>query len=105
VAKSKDGSLSGKWGSPDQGAKNLTLESLEYKDGVLAFSAKTAGATYKGKMNESGTEVVGEWSLQPGRREVAADDHQNGTVGADAAQVVVSDADGGNGDETLRNRD
>ena len=61
VTKAKDGSLSGKWGSPDQGAKDLTLESLEYKDGVLAFSAKSAGATYKGKLNESGTEVVGEW--------------------------------------------
>jgi uncharacterized protein len=62
IAKGKDGSLSGKWGSPDQGAKDLTLESLEYKDGVLAFSAKIAGATYKGKMNESATEVVGEWT-------------------------------------------
>ena len=27
IAKGKDGSLSGKWGSPDQGAKDLTLES------------------------------------------------------------------------------
>jgi pimeloyl-ACP methyl ester carboxylesterase len=62
VAKGNDGLLSGKWGSPDQGAKDLTLESLEYKDGVLAFSAKIAGATYKGTMNESGTEVVGEWT-------------------------------------------
>jgi uncharacterized protein len=61
VTKGKDGLLSGKWGSPDQGAKDLTLESLAYKDEVLSFSAKSAGATYKGKLNESGTEVVGEW--------------------------------------------
>ena len=61
VVKGKDGSLSAKWGSPDQGAKDLALESLAYKDGVLTFSAKSAGATYKGTLNESGTEVAGEW--------------------------------------------
>ncbi len=62
VTKGKDGSLSGRWGSPDQGAKDLTLESLGYNDSELTFSAKTAGATYKGKLNEAATEVVGTWS-------------------------------------------
>ena len=62
VTKGKDGSLSGRWGSPDQGAKDLTLESLGYQDSELTFSAKTAGATYKGKLNETATEVVGAWS-------------------------------------------
>ena len=33
-----------------------------YNDGVLTFSAKTTGATFKGKLNESGTEVVGDWT-------------------------------------------
>ena len=50
VTKAKDGSLSGKWGSPDQGQKDLPLESIAFKDGVLTFSAKAAGATYKGKL-------------------------------------------------------
>ena len=61
VVKAKDGSLSGTWGSPDQGAKELALQSIAYTDGVLTFSAKNAGATYKGKLNEHGTEVIGEW--------------------------------------------
>ena len=60
--KAKDGSLSGTWGSPDQGAKGLPLESLTYADGTLSFMAKTAKASYKGKMNEPGTEIAGEWS-------------------------------------------
>jgi uncharacterized protein len=62
VAKGGDGSLSGTWGSPDQGAKGLPFESLAYADGTLTFSAKTARASYKGKMNENGTEIVGEWA-------------------------------------------
>jgi hypothetical protein len=62
VTKGKDGSLSGKWGSPDQGQKDLPLDSITLDDRVLEFSAKNAGATYKGKLNEKGTEVVGEWA-------------------------------------------
>src|SRR5260370_38785995 len=46
VTKGKDGSLSGKWGSPDQAAKDLPLESIALEDGLLTFSAKNAGATY-----------------------------------------------------------
>jgi pimeloyl-ACP methyl ester carboxylesterase len=62
LANGKDGTLSGTWGSPDQGAKDLTLESLVYKNGVLTFSAKTAAAAYKGKLNETANEIVGTWS-------------------------------------------
>ena len=62
LTKAKDGSLSGTWGSPDQGAKGLPLESLNFADGTLTFSAKTAKASYTGKMNASGTEIAGEWS-------------------------------------------
>ncbi len=62
VTKGKDGSLTGKWGSPDQGQKDLPLDSIALEDRVLSFSATNAGATYKGKLNEKGTEIVGEWA-------------------------------------------
>ena len=70
VAKGKDGSLSGKWGSPDQGAKDLPLESIAYTDGVLTFSAKTAGATYKGKLQRKWD--GGRRRMDPGRQELRA---------------------------------
>ena len=62
VKKGKDGALSAKWGSPDQGQKDLPVESIALEDGTLTFSAKNAGATYKGKLDDKGTEVVGEWA-------------------------------------------
>ncbi len=62
VTKGKDGSLSGKLGSPDQGQKDLPLESIALEDRVLSFTLANAGATYKGKLNEKGTEIVGEWA-------------------------------------------
>ena len=62
VTKGTNGSLSGKWGSPDEAMSALPLESIVLTDGVLTFSAKPTGATFKGKLNESGTEVVGDWT-------------------------------------------
>jgi pimeloyl-ACP methyl ester carboxylesterase len=62
VTKGKDGSLSAKWGSPDQGQNELPLDSFAFEDGTLTFSANKLGASYKGKLSESGTEVVGEFT-------------------------------------------
>ncbi len=67
LTRANDGSLAGTWGSPDQGAKGLPLDGIAFTQGVLTFSAKTAGATYKGKLTESKTEIAGEWS-QGGNR-------------------------------------
>jgi pimeloyl-ACP methyl ester carboxylesterase len=56
-----DGRLSGTWGSPDQGANDLPMESPVYENGTLTFSAKAVQSSYKGKRNDAGTEIVGEW--------------------------------------------
>ena len=61
VTKAKDGSLSGKWGSPDEGIKDLPLGSIASKDGVVKFATKH-GVSYQGKLNRAETEVVGEWT-------------------------------------------
>ncbi len=61
VAEGKDGTLSGTWGSPDEGLEGLPLGSIALRDDVLTFATKH-GVTYKGKRNAKGTEVVGEWT-------------------------------------------
>ena len=66
VARAKDGSLSAKWGSPDQGANDLPVDAIAFSDGVLTFSAKNAGASFKGTLGKNASEVAGEW-LQAGR--------------------------------------
>ena len=66
VTLAKDGSLAGRWGSPDEGLKDLPLASIAFKDGILTFKASNAGATYSGKLNGAEAEIVGEWT-QRGR--------------------------------------
>src|SRR5262249_11913958 len=65
VSAGKDRTLSGTWGSPEEGLEGLPLASIALKDGVLTFATKH-GVTYKGKPNAAGTEVAGEWT-QRGR--------------------------------------
>ncbi len=65
VTKAKDGSLSGKWGSPDEALRDLPLGSITSKDGVVKFATKH-GVTYEGKLNRAETEVVGGW-IQRGK--------------------------------------
>jgi pimeloyl-ACP methyl ester carboxylesterase len=65
VAEAQDGTLSGAWGSPEEGLEGLPLGSIALKDDVLTFTTKH-GVTYKGKRNADGTEVAGEWT-QRGR--------------------------------------
>ena len=61
LTRGKDGSLSGKWGSPDEGLADLPFSSITFRDRVLAFTMKH-GAAYKGTLNRSGTAIMGEWS-------------------------------------------
>ncbi len=65
IAKKKDGSLSGSWGSPDEGLAKLPFAAVALKDGDLTFITMH-GVTYKGKPNSAGTEIVGEW-IQRGK--------------------------------------
>ena len=60
IAKGKEGSLSGTWGSPDEGLTKLPMASIALKDGTLTFTTRH-GVTYKGKPNRTGTEIAGEW--------------------------------------------
>jgi pimeloyl-ACP methyl ester carboxylesterase len=62
LTQGKDGALSGKWGSPDQGASDLPLGSISFAKGTLAFDTKAAGATFKGKLNQAGNAIAGEWA-------------------------------------------
>jgi uncharacterized protein len=65
IAEEKSGTLSGTWGSPDEGLEGLPLVSVGLRDDVLTF-ATWHGVTYKGKRNAAGTEVAGDWT-QRGR--------------------------------------
>lgn len=61
ISKKADGSLTGTLDSPDQGAKDIPIEDITWKDGKFGFALKAIKASYEGKANDSGSEVTGEW--------------------------------------------
>jgi hypothetical protein len=62
VTKGTNALLSGKWSSPDEALSALPLESIVLTDDVLTFTAKPTGAIFKGKLNQTGTELAGDWT-------------------------------------------
>ena len=62
VEKGKDGALNATLASPDQGANNIPLTSIDLKDDVLTFESKAIGAKFTGKKNKKGTAFEGEFN-------------------------------------------
>ena len=58
----KNGSVSGKWASPDEALKDLPFTTLAFRDGEFSFTAKFSDANYKGRLNKAGTEIKGTWT-------------------------------------------
>jgi hypothetical protein len=64
IKKGDDGTLTGTLDSVDQGAKDIKLTAVSYKDEVFHFEIQNLGASYDGKMNKKSTEIAGEWKQQ-----------------------------------------
>lgn len=59
--KKADGAFKGTLDSIDQGAKDLSLDEISFKEGQVRFELKLAKAVFEGKLNPEGTEITGEW--------------------------------------------
>lgn len=59
--KASDGSLKAIVDSPDQGAMDLAVDTVVFKDGVLRFEMKRLSATYEGTLGRNGLEILGTW--------------------------------------------
>lgn len=56
----RDGdALKGTMDSPDQGARDLPLDEVTFKDGTVSLAFKKAAITYSGKLNAEGTAIEG----------------------------------------------
>ncbi|MBI1744698.1 alpha/beta hydrolase [Candidatus Acetothermia bacterium] len=54
-----DSTLTAKVDSPDQGAMDLPVDTISFKEKKLSFEMNMLGASYEGVLNESGTEISG----------------------------------------------
>jgi pimeloyl-ACP methyl ester carboxylesterase len=61
IPKKKTGKSAGTLDSPDQGAKDIPIDTIEFKDGKLKVVITKIGGSFEGKANRDLTEIAGEW--------------------------------------------
>lgn len=61
VEKKPDGTLTAKMDSPDQGAKDVSIETTKFEDGYLKFVSPKMKAEYAGKLSADGKTATGDW--------------------------------------------
>ncbi|MFY9556055.1 MAG: alpha/beta fold hydrolase [Blastocatellia bacterium] len=61
VSKATDGNLKATLDSPDQGATDLPVDSISFKDSYLRFEMKMIQATFDGGLSRDGSEIAGQF--------------------------------------------
>lgn len=61
INRTPEGILVGKMDSPDQGAMDIPIDTIIFKDDSLHFEIKKIFGAYDGKLNAEGTELIGHW--------------------------------------------
>ncbi len=62
VIEAKGDDLTGKMDSLDQGAKDIPLDEVTFKDGKFAFAAKKLTMTYEGTLSDDGQSIKGDFT-------------------------------------------
>ncbi len=62
LTKAADGTFAAVVDSPDQGAMDLPVDTVAFKDNRLRFEMKQIGAIYEGAVNRDRTEIIGSWT-------------------------------------------
>ncbi len=65
VQKGSDGALTGTLDSPDQGARDLPIDTVTLKDGAVHLQLNQIFASYDGQLNAGGREISGQWKQGP----------------------------------------
>lgn len=61
---SKNDALNASLDSPDQGATNLSVETVSLTGKTVRFGMTTLGAAYEGELSADGSEIIGKWNQQ-----------------------------------------
>jgi pimeloyl-ACP methyl ester carboxylesterase len=61
ISKNPDGTLTATLDSPDQGATDIPVEEVIFKDNILRLEVKSAGGVFEGKVSEDFLVIEGEW--------------------------------------------
>ena len=64
MTQAADGKLTGSLDSPDQQVMGIPIDTISRLEQTLRFEMNLIGASYEGKLNAAGAEIMGEWRQQ-----------------------------------------
>jgi len=62
IKAAKDGTLTGTLDSIDQGANDIPISTVAFKDSKLELNVAAVNGTYEGTLNKDGSEIAGTWT-------------------------------------------
>lgn len=62
IKAAQDGTLTGTLDSIDQGANDIPISTVAFKDGKLELNVAAVNGTYEGTVNKDATEITGTWT-------------------------------------------
>jgi hypothetical protein len=65
ISKAAGGDLTAKLDSPDQGARDIPVDTVTVNNGTLRLEVKTVNGVYEGTMDAAGKKATGEWKQGP----------------------------------------
>jgi pimeloyl-ACP methyl ester carboxylesterase len=65
VIRAADGGYTASVDSPDQGASDLTVDSIVFADNSVIFQMSRLGASYEGTVSSDANEIIGRWKQGP----------------------------------------
>ena len=62
IGKDAAGTLTAKMDSLDQGARDMPVDAVTFKDGTLHMELKSISGVYEGTLNKAGNKATGQWT-------------------------------------------
>jgi len=87
ISKDATGSLTAKMDSLDQGARDMPVDAVTFKEGTLRMELKSISGVYEGTLDKAGNKATGQWT-QVGRPFPLALERSQGMAVASEAETL-----------------
>jgi hypothetical protein len=91
ITQAADGKLTASMDSPDQGVRDIRVESVSANDMKLRMEVKSVRGVYEGNLNATRTKVTGHWSQGGGDFPLTLEKGQGNGLAAEAEKLSSTD--------------
>jgi hypothetical protein len=91
ISKDAAGKLTAKMDSLDQGARDMPVDTVTFKDGKLRMELKSISGVYEGTLDKAGKNVTGQWTQAGQPFPLALERSQGTTVASEAEALLPAD--------------